>query len=38
MDTTLVIFTVLITYIKPLILYILLVSAISSFILLKIEK
>ena len=38
MDTILVIFTVLMTYIKPLIVYILLVSAISSFILLKLDK
>lgn len=38
MDTILVIFTVLMTYIKPLIIYMLLVSAISSFFLIKIEK
>lgn len=38
MDTILVIFTVLMTYIKPLIIYMLLVSAISSFVLIKIEK
>lgn len=38
MDTILVVFTVLMTYIKPLILYIILVSAISAFILVKIDK
>lgn len=38
MEIFLVFFVLIATYIKPLIIYMLLVSAISSFVLMKIEK